>query len=506
MPAIYNPSGPRPLAAAVDAGGLLTPFPGRPQGQPVTFRPKDLPTNRYRQGNKTWALTFHRPKEWTIERCKKQDEFYRSLEGVSLVSVGREKTTAWKRDAVRFPDPDDDYDHWQVAVTWRSHGKRFTNMIKMFQRTHVELAVNADDIHNYCRKEMNSFVVDNRKPCGQRTDLMELRKCAERGIPAAKVWELVPTAMLRHHKAYTVWLDALRPQRDKWTYGLWVHGPPGLGKSHAIKLCFPHAAHNPALTDNFYCGDLGKTVLIFDDQEISHFSENNVKRLLNHTQYLFNVKGGHTPMSARLVIFISNYPPPNTWDEGALSRFSGNRGWTIEWNNPIVAGKGTFPMNWPKALKGQGPGAGGSFTLPCETMDELEADLTAAFEREAKAHTFSASDLGIPDDIIVGDSPPPVAVALEAIPDDIEEDDWTYYLSDDSEDADQDDFLRPPDGMPLMEQYDDGFIPCSICSLDFRPGTSSTDSSTTCSICLEGGTRRKRNPFHDDECAEERKS
>jgi hypothetical protein len=446
---------------------------------------KDLPSIKYRRPCTTWSLTKHKPPEHSKEQWLRQEEFYRTLEGASLITIGRECTTSWKRDTVKWPNIDDDFDHWQVGLTWAKSGRRFSHMIKLFKRTHVELASDANGLHNYCGKEINSIRIDNRVGKGHRSDLDAGMESAKRRVSPALVWKTNPNFMLRHYKAYNVWLGQTAPKRDKWTYGVWLWGPPELGKSNAWKQCFPYSATNPQLTNGFFCGDMDAEVVCFDDQDIEQFKYQQINQLINHTEYLANCKGGHTSVSARVICFISNYPPPADWPESTLSRFKGKRGWTIKWDTPVTKdGYATFPMDWPLVLKGQGPGAGGRFKLPTESMDDLAAELQKGYDR--RHGEFLRAQLVDQEPLVVPDEP------ME-----LDLDSFDIMDFSDDEPADQDPFLQPPPGMPPHSQPNDSdWEDCPDC------GNAYLKDDFICEECLRDSRRvspRKRNRFVDDE-------
>jgi len=95
-----------------------------------------------------------------------------------------------------------------------------------------------------------------------------------------------------------------KPKRTKHTKGVWIHGPPGIGKSHLIRQCFP----NIIIKDNtkWFPSNLSSDTILYDDFEPNSL----VGRLLAWTDcYPFSVeyKGGQAEYSPKLFIITSNF-------------------------------------------------------------------------------------------------------------------------------------------------------------------------------------------------------
>lgn len=106
---------------------------------------------------KTWVFTIP---NWVDQDITD----FRSLSGVKKLIWGKEvcPTTGTK--------------HLQCAITW-AHGKRFSALKKAHPRwAHMEPAKSIDDAFNYCMKEGDYELIDNKKPSGFRSDLVEVKK------------------------------------------------------------------------------------------------------------------------------------------------------------------------------------------------------------------------------------------------------------------------------------------------------------------------------------------
>lgn len=271
--------------------------------------------------------------------------------------------------------------HGQHAVTFK-HAKRLRQMIEMLPGMHIEVAKSPDDLHNYCTKDCDYIRIDKSVGHGRRTDLVVLQEAALAGVPLELMIRQHPEVLSRHYKYYREMLNAHRPARTTFTKGVYIWGPPDLGKSHAVRLAFPMAMHVD-LTNGFYSGDMSSRVLVFDDFNPDDFTNCQMKKLLNHIPFMANVKGGFTQLRPLLVIFLHNDPPPDAWDAGTLSRITGNRGRTIKWSTLE-----TIPDAWPLYMVGQGGSAGSTFVLPFQSDDDFILELKVAHDRSVNALSF----------------------------------------------------------------------------------------------------------------------
>jgi len=359
---IYQPTGPRgnwgPVAANV------TPVPAAAVNATTGLINRNALTRNWGQGHKVWALTKNNYSDADLKRLNE-------LVGIKISTVGKEVA------------PTTGTPHLQIALTW-SNAKRFSAMVKMFPGYHIELAKSPDTLHNYCTKDNDYTRIDNSKGRGHRSDIDTFKECANAGRSTVYMWTNHPEIMRAHYQAYANALLNLTPARhDVFTRGLYIHGLHGLGKSAWVKLAFGASAQFCELNSGFYSGRITEKILVFDDQDFTQMKSSYVKKLLNHTAYNANVKGSHANVNPDLIVIISNYPISETgWDNAAQSRFSGNRGATVEFTTPITNGFGRVPVTMPAMYCGLGPQPNEPFPVPRSNnatfADRLMASIKAA--------------------------------------------------------------------------------------------------------------------------------
>lgn len=150
------------------------------------------PNDPLRSNGKAWLLTFNRRHaDWSEYLKNIVDNVIRPVEGCSLITIGNEH---YRQNTPGVP-PSAFTPHLQVAITFKS-AKRWSSVQQLFPFAWIGKAVSADAVHNYCRKEMDYEVIDNRVGRGKRKDIQTLADGLRDGTPVHKMWTQHPCEMV----------------------------------------------------------------------------------------------------------------------------------------------------------------------------------------------------------------------------------------------------------------------------------------------------------------------
>lgn len=241
-------------------------------------------------------------------------------------------------------------------------------------------ALRVQAARQYCRK--GGHVVELRHQStqqGKRNDLDDLVRFTRDVLAGTRTFseafhdkypDVSSSSLFRYSSHYE---RALRlcvvPQcRHTWTRGVWIHGPPGSGKTTWIMQAFPDCEFVTWTRSGFMNGYTGQSkVVVMDDEDIQILNVNLVKKLVNRTRVTVNVKNnGMMWWNPELLVIISNYEitsmpwynedSPEVDEHGytaVQARFEEHRGgYTAQFTNFTV------PHDCPDWLVGQGPAAG----------------------------------------------------------------------------------------------------------------------------------------------------
>lgn len=244
--------------------------------------------------HKSWVFTLNNytPQEWN---------FLTNLE-VTRSALGKEVG-------------DSGTSHIQGLLVFQ-RAYRFTGIKKLLPRAHIERCKSIMHAWNYCIKDGNFHITDNRRQ-GQRNETTDYRDAIKSGHNDRYLCDNHPVCFLKFSRTQAM-RQAYQNPRTEMTKCVILYGQTGTGKSSYCKLTFPDADWIE-YDGRFFSTYTNQKVVIFDDQDLSKFTPELIKRLINHTPMKIRVLGAYAEWNPELVVFTTNYLP--SWlDDPAIKR------------------------------------------------------------------------------------------------------------------------------------------------------------------------------------------
>lgn len=193
---------------------------------------------------------------------------------------------------------------------------RITGLKKLLPRAHWERCKSSTHAWNYALKDGDFHIVDNRTQ-GQRNESTAYRDAIKSGSTDRELCDLHPACFLRYSRTHAM-RQAFQKPRSLMTKCIMLIGKTGTGKSTYCKSSFPDADWLE-YDGRFFSTYTNQDTVIFDDQDLSLFSPELVKRMINHTPMKIRVLGAYAEWNPKLVVFTSNYLP-NWMKDDAIRR------------------------------------------------------------------------------------------------------------------------------------------------------------------------------------------
>lgn len=232
--------------------------------------------------SKSWCFTINNPTE-------KDEQILADLEKSYLVygnEVGDQGTT-----------------HLQGYICF-TRAYRLSQLKKLNSRAHWEIAV-CNDAMNYCMKDGNYKITDNRKKKGERTDLKEI--CQK---PLAQIINENPDYYVRYHNGFDKLQYKLVKPRTEKPFVTWLWGPTGTGKTrHVTKKYTYDKVWISGRNLEWFDGYIGQEVALFDDFRGDFCTFHYLLRLLDWNPIKVPYKGGFVEFSPKRIYITSCFPP-----------------------------------------------------------------------------------------------------------------------------------------------------------------------------------------------------
>lgn len=248
-----------------------------------------------------WTWTLNNPTE-------AEEESIRALD-VQYVVYGKETA------------PETGTPHLQGYVYVGTSVKSLAQMKILIPRAHLEVTKGtAMENRTYCIKDGDYFE-KGRLPTGKKT---RKRKEQNRLLLEKPVLELVEEGEVsvysvpRLVKARQMIANMKSQETAEGVRGVWIHGPPGTGKSHHARTEYPLAYIKSQ--NKWFDGYEGEEEIILDDLDSSALGH-YIKIWTDKWPCSGETKGGKVQLHHKLFVITSNYTPELLWpDDVAMQR------------------------------------------------------------------------------------------------------------------------------------------------------------------------------------------
>lgn len=202
-------------------------------------------------------------------------------------------------------------EHLQYVITLK-HPQRLSALKKMAPRAHFEITNNVAASRNYCKKpdtrvagpwEFGSVTTTTNKTSISVRDVLSMGE--------TDLLELTPAQFNQALKARNAAplikpLPVLNHTEPPGTKGIWISGPPGAGKSFAVRYLFPDVyIKNQSKWWDLYFGQ--NTILIDDFDKTGLCLTHYLKIWTDAYPFYAEIKGGFTRCSYDYLFITSNY-------------------------------------------------------------------------------------------------------------------------------------------------------------------------------------------------------
>lgn len=252
-----------------------------------------LPTKSSRNRAKGWFLTY--------PKCP--------LEPEQVLAHFRSMPFAIKDYCIAKEDHKDGSHHIHAFIRYKDKVEFKPDRWDIGQyHGNYQAAKNWKGVLQYCQKEGN--YISNFDPDAAKSKRAARNKQIVTEDPKKLVDEgIIPIDRLPNiMKAIDIY-HLLEPAEDMDTCrGIWIYGPPGVGKSHVVRTLFPRQQLYIKAQNKWFDGYRGQTVMLVDDFDLqgkclSHY----LKLWADKWSASGEIKGYATNLHHRLIIITSNY-------------------------------------------------------------------------------------------------------------------------------------------------------------------------------------------------------
>jgi len=212
------------------------------------------------------------------------------------------------------------YAHWQLFAAFDKKTRTAGVKTRFTNDTHCEPS-RSEAAEAYVFKE-DTAVAGTRFELGQKklnrnneTDWARVKELAKGG----KVDEIEPDIFVRYYNNLkSIAKDNMKKPDDlDDVSGIWLYGPPGVGKSRKARADYPNAYYK--MCNKWWDGYKLEDNVVIDDLDLNHkVLGHHLKIWSDRYSYIAEAKGGAMHIRPKKIVVTSNYSIAEIFEEPAL--------------------------------------------------------------------------------------------------------------------------------------------------------------------------------------------
>ena len=214
--------------------------------------------------------------------------------------------------------------HLQGYIVFKN-ARVFNSVKKMLPRAHLEKSKgDANSNVVYCSKDGDFLEWGDRPISAKRKGEAEKERWVAivNDAKEGNIDELSdrePKVFLQYYstlKKIAIQYGQLPPDLTD-PCGVWIWGPPGVGKSFKARADYPGAYYKPC--NKWWDGYQGQENVIMDDfDKVHHVLGHHLKIWSDAYAFLMEIKGGSWTARPMNIVITSNYHPDEIWTDPSL--------------------------------------------------------------------------------------------------------------------------------------------------------------------------------------------
>jgi len=221
--------------------------------------------------------------------------------------------------------------HLQGMLEFESKVRMSTVQALFDTNPHLEVCRNKKASQDYCKKEEGRLGGPYEHgelsgSQGSRTDLLAVKEAVDANASPVTLWDEHFSTMVRYHRSITTYRHLKAQPRD-WPMEIVLYiGPPGTGKTRAVREAYPDAYWKPG--GKWWPKYNGEETVVIDEMYGHRFPFTELLQLLDRYPYQVEDKGVHMEFNSRRIVMTSNQEPED-W-------YSAERTHQVDWvSNPL---------------------------------------------------------------------------------------------------------------------------------------------------------------------------
>lgn len=212
------------------------------------------------------------------------------------------------------------FHHWQILALFKKKIRRAGVKQAFSQQAHCEPS-RSEAANQYVWKE-ESRVAGTQFELGElpfkrncKTDWELVKRKAKDGL----IDEIDAQVFITHYRTLKqISMDYMKKPADLQSVcGIWVFGPPGVGKSHYARNHYPNSYMK--MCNKWWCGYQNQKNVIIDDLDLSHkVLGHHLKIWADKYAFIAETKGYAVTIRPDRIIVTSNYKICQIFDDPAL--------------------------------------------------------------------------------------------------------------------------------------------------------------------------------------------